>query len=510
MSLSTAHDLLKTRFARLTHLDDATGVLDWDRAVMMPDGGATARAGQIATLRTLAHGLLTAPEVGAWLDEAEAEATAGTGTPLSEWDRANLALMRRRWRHATALPTELVEAQSRACSACEMAWREARRRDDFGHVRTPLAEVLRLTREEAAAKAEALNRSPYDALLDAFEPEARAETIAAVFDDLRADLPNLIDDALAAQGPAPAMPTGPFPAERQRTLARRLIGTLGFDFDHGRLDDSLHPFCGGAPDDVRVTTRYDEANPLGAVMGVLHETGHALYERGLPPDWRDQPVGRALGMAMHESQSLLVEMQACRSPAFLAFLAPLLGEAFPPGDGEASGTTWTAETLTGLTRRVRPGLIRVDADEVTYPAHVMLRFDLERALLSGDLALADLPGAWRDGMRDLLGVAVPDDRDGCLQDIHWYDGAFGYFPTYTLGAMTAAQLFRAAVAAVPSIPDDLARGDFGPLMGWLRGHVHGLGSSLDAEALLTRATGRPLDAGVFKAHLRRRYVDREG
>lgn len=502
-----AYEHLKTRFARLTHLDDATGVLDWDRAVMMPDGGASARANQIATLRTLAHGLLTAPEVAAWLEEAEA--TAGADAAFPEWDRANLGEMRRRWRHATALPADLVEAQSLACSACEMAWREARRLDDFSQVRDPLAEVLRLTREEAAAKAEALHRSPYDALLDGFEPEARSETIAALFADLRADLPALIDDALAAQGPAPAMPRGPFSAERQRTLARHLMGALGFDFDHGRLDDSLHPFCGGSPDDVRVTTRYDEADPLSAVMGVLHETGHALYERGLPADWRDQPVGRALGMAIHESQSLLIEMQACRSPAFLTFLAPLLAEAFPPAEPDATDAGWTAETLTGLTRRVRPGLIRVDADEVTYPAHVMLRFDLERALLSEDLPLDDLPGAWRRGMSDLLGVSVPDDRDRCLQDIHWYDGAFGYFPTYTLGAMTAAQLFQAAVAAVPSIPDDLTRGRFGPLMGWLRGHVHGLGSSVDAQALLTQATGRPLDAGVFKAHLRRRYVDRQ-
>jgi len=504
MDTRPAYVCLKDRFARLTHLDDATEMLGWDQAVMMPPGGAGARAAQLATLRALSHQLLTAPEVAEWLDQAERE----EATALPDRDRANLVLMRRYWRHATALPADLVEAQSRACSACEMAWRQARRDDDFATVRGPLAEVLAITRHVAAAKADALERAPYDALLDGFEADARADDIAAVFDALRADLPELIDDALAAQGSAPGVPPGPFPVGKQRVLARELMGRLGFDFEHGRLDESLHPFCGGTPDDVRITTRYDESDPTSAVMGVLHETGHALYERGLPANWRDQPVGRALGMAVHESQSLLIEMQACRSPTFLGFLAPLMAELL--GDGSMAETGWTPEVLTALTRRVRPGLIRVDADEVTYPAHVMLRFDLERALLTGDLPLDDLPGAWRDGMRALLGVEVPNDRDGCLQDIHWYDGAFGYFPTYTLGAMTAAQLFQAAVRAQPTIPDDLGRGDFGPLLGWLRTHVHGLGAGVSAGDLVVQATGEPLNAEVFKAHLRRRYVDRVG
>ncbi len=504
MKTTPAYDRLKDRFARQTHLDDAAEVLGWDQSVMMPPGGAAARASQLATLRTLSHGLLTAPEVADWIHQAERDEAAD----LSDPDRANLGLMRRTWRHATALPPDLVEARSLACSTCEMAWRQARADDDFSLVAGPLARVLDVTREVAAAKASALALAPYDALLDSFEPDARADGIAALFDALRADLPALIDDALSAQGSAPGTPTGPFPAAKQRALARRLMATLGFDFDHGRLDESLHPFCGGTPDDVRVTTRYDESDPTGALMGVLHETGHALYERGLPAAWRDQPVGRALGMATHESQSLLIEMQACRSPAFLSFLAPLMAEYL--GRGSADGAAWTAETLTDLTRRVRPGLIRVDADEVTYPAHIILRFDLERALLAGDLALDDLPGAWREGMQSLMGVPVPTDRDGCLQDIHWYDGAFGYFPTYTLGAMTAAQLFQAALAARPSIPEDLTRGDFSALLGWLRDTVHGLGSSLSARELLIRATGEPLNADIFKAHLRRRYVEREG
>ena len=276
---------------------------------------------------------------------------------------------------------------------------------------------------------------------------------------------------------------------------------LGFDFHHGRLDVSLHPFCGGTPDDVRITTRYDEADFSSALMGVMHETGHALYERGLPAAWRGLPVGEPRGMMLHESQSLLIEMQVCRSRAFLDFAAPLFRREFG-GDGPA----WQADDLYRSYTRVEPGLIRVEADEVTYPAHVILRYNLERAMIAGDLDPADLPGAWNDGMRKLLGVTPPNDRLGCLQDIHWYDGAWGYFPTYTLGAMAAAQLFQAAVAADAAIPTGIAQGDFAPLIGWLRANVHAKGSLLTARELLSEATGRPLDPEAFKAHLRRRYL----
>jgi carboxypeptidase Taq len=324
-----------------------------------------------------------------------------------------------------------------------------------------------------------------------------------VFADLAAFLPGFLEEVLARQRRQPVVlaPEGPFPIERQRALAVMLMERLGFDFDHGRLDVSLHPFCGGTPDDVRITTRYDEADFTSALMGVLHETGHALYERGLPARWRSQPVGQARGMSVHESQSLLVEMQVCRSRGFLGFAAPLLRQAF-----EAEGPAWETDNLYRLYTRVEPGCIRVDADEVTYPAHVILRYRLERAMVAGDLAIADLPAAWNEGHKTLLGIVPPDDRRGCLQDIHWYDGAWGYFPTYTLGAMTAAQLFAAARDADPSIEPGIARGDFAPLLSWLRANVHGKGSRLSSSALLQEATGRPLDAEVFKAHLRRRYL----
>ncbi|MDJ0893630.1 MAG: carboxypeptidase M32 [Alphaproteobacteria bacterium] len=490
----TPYQELETRFRRLANLNDAREILHWDTATIMPQGGAEARADQLATLSVLAHEMLTAPEVKDLLDAAEGAAP---------WQDANLREMRRQWVHAAAVPADLVEALSKACSTCEMVWREARPASDFAMVRPALAEVLRLVRETGAAKAEILGCPVYDALLDEYEPDGRAADIDPLFDDLAAFLTDFIDEAIAHQtAAAPALdPEGPFPIAIQEQLGARFMKVLGFDFHHGRLDTSLHPFCGGTPDDVRITTRYDESDFTQSLMGVLHETGHALYERGLPRDWRHQPVGSARGMSLHESQSLLIEMQACRSRAFLGYAAPIIRQAFG-GEGPA----WDANNLYGLYTRVERGYIRVDADEVTYPAHVIHRYRLEKAMIAGDLQVDDLPAAWNDGMVELLGITPPDDRRGCLQDIHWYDGAWGYFPTYTLGAMTAAQLYDAATRADPGIVAAIGLGDFGPLLAWLGEHVHARGSLLTTRELITEATGRPLDPAVFKTHLKTRYL----
>jgi carboxypeptidase Taq len=487
---------LESRFRRLGLLQEASGFLSWDTDTMMPEGGAQSRAEQQAALDVVCHGLLTGPE----LPELFAAAAAETG--LDSWQSANLREMRREWIHATSVPADLVEASSRACSACEMVWRKARPANDYASVRPLLQTVLDLTRQIGQAKAAKLGVSPYEALLDQFEPGGRVKHIDPLFARLSAILPGLIEDALAAQGgrPAPLRPPGPFPVAAQRKAGSTLMEKLGFDFTHGRLDVSQHPFSSGTPDDVRITTRYDESDFARALMAVLHETGHALYTSGLPAAWRHQPVGEARGMSIHESQSLLMEMQLCRSREFLVFAAPVLRSCFG-----GSGPEWEAENLYRLGTRVARSFIRVDADEVTYPAHVILRYRLESAMIAGELGLKDLPAAWNEGMKELLGVAPPDDRQGCLQDIHWYDGGFGYFPTYTLGAMTAAQLFDAAKRD-SSVSRGISQGDFAPLLAWLRAHVHGLGSSVSTSELILRATGQPLDTDVFERHLRTRYL----
>ena len=489
----SAYRALEDRFRTIGDVEGALAVLHWDTQVMMPDGGADVRAEQIGTLERIAHDMLVDPALGDLLESAE-------GETLEPWQSANRREMRRARLHASAVPGDLVVAIARATSRAEMVWREARQEDDFARLRPALEEVVRLTGEKAAAKADALGLDVYDALLDRFEPGMRTTGVDLLFDALEAALPPLLERALERQADPLPLP-GPLPMAEQKALGQRLMVALGFDFHHGRLDESLHPFCGGVPGDHRLTARYEDDVASG-LMAVLHETGHALYNAGLPEAWRRQPVAEPRSYAVHESQSLLVEMQVCRSLDFLTWLAPLLAASFGrPGD-----PALTPDNLHRRAIRVERSLIRVDADEVTYPLHIILRYRLEQALIRGALPVADLPDAWNAGMRELLGVVPPDDRTGCLQDIHWAAGAFGYFPCYTLGALMAAQLFEALRNDMPEVGAAIAAGDFTGLLGWLREHVHGQGSFLETDDLLVHATGRSLDATAFLRHLEARYL----
>lgn len=488
---------LERVFERLSYLSGATGVLHWDRAVTMPPRGNEARAGQLATLAGLAHEMLTAPRVGELLGSAEEQ--AGN---LDDWQRANLRLMRHEYLHATAVPGDLIEASARAAARAEARWREARPASDLEGLLPLWREVVGLAREAATAKAERLDLEPYDALLDTYDPGLRTQQVDRIFAALEGELSDLLPAIMDRQRSEGAPPPLPAPSAVQEKLGRELMERAGFDFRGGRLDVSTHPFTGGVPDDVRVTTRWDESDALTGLMAVLHETGHALYASGLPPSWRHQPVGSDAGMTAHESQSLIIEMQAARSRDFAQWLAGRMVDVFDlPAD------VWTGEALHRRMIRVEPGFIRVDADEVTYPLHIVLRYRLERRIIDGTLDLSDLDEAWNHGMRDLLGVDVPDARRGCLQDIHWIEGAFGYFPTYTLGALAAAQIFRAARQSEPEIEPALARGEFAPLVEWLRRHVHSRGALLQTSELLREATGEALGTDAFTAHIRQRYLN---
>ncbi len=487
-----AYNALERRFARLAALGHALSILSWDRSVMMPHASNAGRSDTLAELEVMAHELLVDPVVAGDLAQAEA------APPSDPWQAANLAEMRRAHRRATAVPAALVAALSHATARCEMTWRAARPQGDFALIEAELTEVVARTREAAIAKGEALGLAPYDALLDDFQPGLQRAHIEPIFATLSEALRPRLERILERQD-VPLRPAGPFPAERQREIAINLMGRLGFDFNHGRLDESAHPFCGGNPDDIRMTTRWDEADVVTGLMAVLHETGHALYETGLPFDWRQQPVGRSGGMALHESQSLLIEMQACRSPAFVAFLGPQLRAAF--GDDPAL----TDANLERVYHHVHPGLIRVDADEVTYPLHIILRYRLEQALIDGTLRVADLPEAWNAQMSELLGVTPPNDGVGCLQDIHWPAGAFGYFPSYSLGALLAAQFYEAAHVALPELDADLMEGNVEKLVDWLRANIHSRARSVPFDQLVTEATGAPLGIDAFVRHVNRRY-----
>lgn len=489
---------LEALFKQLNDIDGAIAVLHWDSAVIMPGGGAPVRGEQLSTLTSLRHSMLVSKQVEELLAEAGQHATH-----LDSWQQANLREMQRRYIHASAVEGELLTALTRATSECEHMWRSARAANDFKNFAPHLANVLALTREMAAAKAEKLGCSPYDALLDSYDPGRKSTQIDAIFADLAGFLPGFIAEAQEHQRRQPlVLPLeGAFPVEKQRGLGIKAMQALGFDFNCGRLDVSHHPFCGGVPSDIRITTRYNEKNFIPALMGVLHETGHALYEHHLPEAWRSQPVGQALGMSIHESQSLLVEMQLCRGRDFITFIQPHIAQAFG-----GTGAAWETDNLYRHMTQVRPSLIRVDADEATYPAHVILRYRLERAMIAGDLSVPDLPGAWSEGMQALLGVVPDSDKDGCMQDVHWPGGDFGYFPTYTLGAIIAAQIFATAKQALPDIADDIRRGDFAPLVLWLKTNIHAHGSYYAADEMLEKSTGRAIDVENYKQYLRGKYL----
>ncbi|MEZ3414045.1 carboxypeptidase M32 [Pantoea dispersa] len=480
------------RLARFGHLGAIAGV---DMQTTMPPGGSQARGEAMAELSVFMHELLTDKRLGGLFDAAGQES-------LNDVEQANLGEMQRAWRQATLLPASLVEAKSLAGSRCEHAWRSQRPANDWQGFSANLKEVVKLSREEAQLRADALGVSRYDALLDVFEPGMTSAQLDSTFGDLKSWLPDLLQKAVARQQATPiAQPVGPFAIESQKQLGLSVMATLGFDFNHGRLDVSAHPFCGGVPEDVRITTRYNENDFLSALMSVIHETGHARYEQNLPQQWRGQPVALARSTAMHESQSLFMEMQLGRSHAFLQHIHPQVVALM--GDQPAL----ERNNFIRLTQRVKPGFIRVDADELSYPAHVILRYEIERALIEGEIEVEDIPALWDEKMQQSLGIDTRGNyRDGCMQDIHWTDGAFGYFPTYTLGAMYAAQLFQAVKRAIPQVDELIQQGELQPVFDWLQQNIWQHGSRFPTQQLLINATGEALNPHYFRQHLEQRYL----
>jgi carboxypeptidase Taq len=477
----------------------------WDEATVMPEGSSSARAEAVSFLRGLIHEQLTLPEVAELFATVEKQSV-----PLVPWEAANLREMRRAWVQAVAVPRPLVEASSLAESRCEQAWRKLRPANNFAEFLPLFREVVRLKREVARCLGDRLSLAPYDALLDSFQPGLHQVTIAPLFARLRDLLPDLIGQAMARQAkmpppPSPSTIPGAFPVDSQRKVAVEVMQRLGFDFQRGRLDTTHHPFCGGVAEDVRIALRYDEADFLPTLAGVIHECGHGKYQQHLPDQWRGQPVALARGACIHESQSLLHEMQVGRSEAFLSFVSPILIKAL--GANEATAATLSAQVLRRRLTHVTPSLIRVDADELTYPCHIILRFELEKGLFDGSVQPDDVPALWDEGMRELLGMSTKgNDRDGCMQDVHWPAGMFGYFPSYLLGALLAAQLFRAAKRALPNLMDDISHGSLARLDAWLEQKIWANGSFLDTTQLIEQATGAPLGTEAFEEHIKSRYL----
>ncbi len=494
----TPYQQLEQEFKRLYAFQGAAGILRWDAAVMMPRGSADLRGEQLAALEMEAHSILTSPRVARLLERADANSQG-----LEDWQIANLREMRREREHAIALPQNLISRMAKATARAEVKWLEAKEKSDFKLFAPHLEEVASLVRDKGRILGKALNLDAYDALVDEFSPGLTSAEIDTIFTTLGRRLPGLIHEVIDLQSARqPLEITGRFSPSKQRQLSLDLMRTLGFPFDRGRLDESEHPFTGGVPGDIRITTKFIPTDPLSGLMGVLHETGHAMYDLGLPEAWRGQPVGRDRGMAMQESQSLLLEMLICRNRPFVRYLQPLLQKAFG-----ATGPEWEAENLYRHLIRVRRGLIRVDADELTYPLHVMLRYELEKEMLAGELRVKDLPEAWNAQMDARLGVKPGNDAEGCLQDVHWAVGSFGYFPSYALGAVIAAQLYETMRAELPELDDQIAAGRFEGLFAWLRQNVHGLAASLSTPELIKQATDKPLTAAAWLRYVEAKYLE---
>ncbi|PWI34119.1 carboxypeptidase M32 [Vibrio albus] len=492
----TAYKKLTEHFKKISHFNHLAAICGWDQAAMMPAGGASARSAAMAELSVHIHKLQTQDSLADWFSEAETKT-------LPPEDTASLREMKRQWVQANVLPEDLVHAKSMAGSKCEHAWRTQRTNNDWKGFAENWKEVVNLSQHEAQIRAEATGLSPYDAMLDIYEPGTKTEFLTPLFDDIKRWLPELIEQVIEKQSHENLlMPQGIFPATQQKALGHKVMELLQFDFNHGRLDESVHPFCGGVPQDVRLTTRYDETDFIQSLMGTVHETGHARYEQGLPESYAGLPVGEARSMGIHESQSLFFEMQVGRSPSFIHHLAEMTGKQF----GKENEPAFASDNFQKLYSRVNKGFIRVDADELTYPAHVILRYEIERDLMNGKISYLDVPELWNEKMQAYLGFSTKGNfKDGCMQDIHWTDGAFGYFPSYTLGAMYAAQ-FMAAMKKTVDVDAAIRSGNLSPIFNWLSDKIWSKGSLLTTDELVKKATDEALNPTFFKAHLESRYL----
>ena len=501
-STSTYTNLITT-IKEISLLASASSVLNWDEETHMPPRGAEHRANQSSLLARLTHEQFTSPKVGEMLAAVEQSDAVARDR---EGDMAvNARELRRSYDRATKIPAKLVEEMSKTAVLAHQAWVEARKKSDFATFKPWLAKTLDLKRQEAACLSPGGNQ--YDALLDEYEPGETSANLVRVFESLRQPLIDLVGRITGSRKQAPLeIFERSYPAAAQEKLSLDAARKIGFDFDAGRLDVSVHPFCSTfGPGDVRMTTRYDENYFGDAFFGVLHETGHALYEQGLPHEHWGTPLGESISLGIHESQSRMWENLVGRSRSFWRHFFPKLTFAFP---AQLAGIT--LEQWHFAVNDVRPSFIRTESDEATYNLHVLLRFEMEQAMLSNDLAIDEVPAAWNERMKKYLGLTPPDDAKGCLQDVHWSHGSIGYFPTYTLGNLYAAQFFEQARKDLGDVDAQFSRGDFAALLHWLREKIHHHGKRYRAPDLVRRVTGTPLSAEALLSHLRRNAAELYG
>jgi carboxypeptidase Taq len=497
MNAEAAYDELIRRTREKARLASCAELLGWDEVTYMPPAGAAHRATQLALLAGLIHERGADPRLGELLAVIEASDLMADPDSIPA---ANVRELRRLYDWDTSLPRKLVEETARVTALAEQAWADARQNADYARFHPWLDRVISLSREAAAAVDSSAD--PYDLLLRYYDPALTTLHLTDLFAELRRALvPLALACCNASRRPDRSILAGPFPVDRQRLLAERAAATIGFDFTAGRLDTTTHPFFSAiGPGDTRITTRFRADDFRDGLFATLHEVGHGLYEQNLPIEHYGTPVGEAVSLTLHESQARLWENQVGRSRSFWGHFFPTARDVFPEAFRDVD-----AQEAFFATNAVQPSHIRAAADEVTYNLHVLIRFELEQALIAGDLPTADLPGAWAEKYRDCLGIAPRNDAEGCLQDGHWAAAMFGYFPMYTVGSLIAAQLFAQARADLPDLDSAFARGDFSGLLGWLRENVYRHGGRYPLERLVERVTGMPLSIRPFLDGLREKY-----
>ncbi len=496
-SAENAYEELIRRTKEVSLLGSCGSVLGWDERTYMPRGGAAHRAEQLALLAGMVHERATAPEIGDLLSQVEGSELAADPRSVAA---VNVREVRRSYDRLVKLPRSLVEELARVTTMAQQVWTEARAGSDFGMFRPHLEKVLDLKRQEAAALG--TGEAAYDALLEDYEPGETAANLTRVLGALREELVELVG-AIADSGRAPdaSVLEGDFPVDRQEAFGKGAAAAIGFDFERGRLDVTTHPFCSGiGPGDTRITTRYNPKVFSEAFFGIMHEAGHGLYDQGLDTEHYGTPMGGAVSLGIHESQSRMWENFVGRSRAFWTHFFPKAQDAFPGAlDGVAQ------DEFIFAINRVQPSFIRVEADEATYNLHILLRFEMEQALIEGDLQAGDVPGAWNETFERYFGLTPPDDARGCLQDIHWSGGGIGYFPTYSLGNLYAAQFTEQARVDLGDLDEPFAEGRFGPLKDWLTEKIYRQGMRYRASELVEEVTGKPLSHRPLMDHLRAKY-----
>ena len=490
--MNDSYQKLIRRSREIALLEGTASLLHWDQETGLPKNGIPWRAEELSHLSGLTHRLFTAAEVGGWISDCEAKGYAANSS-----EAANVRGWRRSYDRATKIPVELVEEHARTTSLANSIWIEARKRSDFSHFAPILATIFDQVRQMADCWGYADSR--YDALLEGYEPGARSKDLTALFAAFRPQLVEVLGLALEKSKSAPVL-EGDFPIAAQAAFNDEVARAIGFDFDAGRIDATTHPFCTRpGPGDTRLTTRYHTENFLSSLFSVMHEAGHGMYEQGVNQDAFGTPMGSAISLGIHESQSRLWENLVGRTPDFWDFWYPRAAEHFP------ALRKYTPEEVCAAVNRVSPSFIRVEADQVTYDLHIMLRFELERRMLEGDVALKDLPAVWNEEFSKSFGLKVPDDATGCLQDIHWSAGLIGYFATYSLGNLNGAQLYATALREKPGIAGELKSGHYATLFQWMRDKVHRKASALLPQELMTSITGQPTGTGDHLAMLRAKY-----